>query len=76
MGIRVEHAGACIPPPSRVLIDDIAQQLHDAAVYRQPKLNPEGWAHSDHEVVTDWQFLAKVAYGVIAVHGGARKVKL
>ena len=76
MGIRVDHRKAQIPPPTKLLIDAMAQHMHNAAVDRVPSFNPAGWANADMDIVGDWEFLAKVAYGVMAVHGGATKVEL
>lgn len=78
--LRVDHTGAMLPTPSNELIEEMAIGLqlavasHASLALDMP--DPPTWQELRGSVQDAWKQGARIAYSVIAIHGGARLTPL
>lgn len=78
--LRVDHNGAMLPKPSQDLIEEMAigMQLavagHASLSLDMP--DPPPWQDLRSAVQDAWRQGARIAYSVVAIHGGAELTPL
>ena len=74
--IRVVSKGAAIPPPSTELMLEVTMGLHlavtHAAALSIDSPEPPVWDELSDSTKDMWLAGARIAYGVIAIHGGGK----
>ena len=72
--VRISSTGAVVPPPTPELMTEVAIGIH-LAVTGAASLNldipqAKGWNDLSDDVQSIWLSGARIAYSVIAIHGG------
>ena len=77
MAHRVDHNRAMIPPPSREMLTKMARAGYDTAMeYKLDSTTPKPFSDCGDDVRGVWHSIAQTMYSVIAIEGGAGKIKL
>jgi hypothetical protein len=76
MAHRIDHTRAMIPPPSQALLIRMAGEGYKVASEVSGRESTTPFGSLPAEVVDTWVTIAKTMYGVIAVEGGAGRIKL
>lgn len=82
IAVRIDHIGATIPIPSKLMMEEIARGIHLAVAGSAAVAMGEGidsmpeWHELPDEVKQYWREGARCSYAVIALYGGGKKIEL
>lgn len=80
--IKIDHVGAKIPVPSKLMLEEIARGIHLAVAGSAAVAMGEGidsmpsWHDLTDEVKQYWREGARCSYAVIALYGGGKRIDL
>ena len=73
--LRVDPRMAAMPPPSKAMIEEMAIGMHLAvsghASVTLDMPDPVEWSDLREQVQDSWRAGARIAYSVVAIHGGS-----
>lgn len=75
MAHRVDHNRAMIPPPTRELLTKMAKAGYDSGM-ELTGMSRKPLADCGDDVRDMWHTIAQAMYAVVALEGGAGKIKL